>query len=64
MLARGNSVEEKYETPTHGPSPLEVFFQVCSDHLKPTNPQVCLMDDSCYILNFDAGKKNKIHHHS
>lgn len=27
MLARGNSVEEKYETPTHGPSPLEVFFQ-------------------------------------
>jgi hypothetical protein len=23
-----------------------------------------LMDDSSYRLNFDLGKKNKIHHHS
>jgi hypothetical protein len=25
---------------------------------------VVLMDDSSYRLNFDLGKKNKIHHHS
>jgi hypothetical protein len=25
---------------------------------------VRIMDDSSYRLNFDLGKKNKIHHHS
>ncbi len=36
MLARGSSLEDKYVTPTHGPSPLEVFFQVWLDHSKLT----------------------------
>jgi hypothetical protein len=26
--------------------------------------QLVLIDDSSYRLNFDLGKKNKIHHHS
>jgi hypothetical protein len=27
-------------------------------------PKRTVMDDSSYRLNFDLGKKNKIHHHS
>ena len=34
------------------------------NNLRALKPSWCGIDDSSYRLNFDRGKKKKIHHHS